>query len=251
MNIAIITGASAGLGQSFFRSVCARHPDLEGIWLIARRRERLEAMAQGCPLPVTALSMDLTDPACYDALQERLTAAGVRVKMLINNAGLGELDNVIDSDWRTQSRMVDLNCRALTAVTTVVLPFMAAGSCIVNVSSIASFAPNARMTVYSSTKAYVSSFSKGLREELRGSGINVLAVCPGPMKTEFLEVANITGRSPMFKLLPYSDPDRVADRAVVLAGRGRGMYTPRLFFKLYRLLAKLLPHALIIKLCKT
>ena len=251
MKIAIITGASAGLGQSFFRSVCARHPDLEGIWLIARRLERLEAMAEGCSIPVTALSMDLTAPDCYDALQQRLTAAGAMVKLLINNAGLGELDNVIDSDWRTQSRMVDLNCRALTAVTTVVLPFMVAGSCIVNVSSIASFAPNARMTVYSSTKAYVSSFSRGLREELRGSGINVLAVCPGPMKTEFLEVANITGRSPMFKLLPYSDPDRVADRAVVLAGRGRGMYTPRLFFKFYRLLAKLLPHALIMKLCKT
>ena len=251
MKIAIITGASAGLGQSFFRSVCARHPDLEGIWLIARRLERLEAMAEGCSILVTALSMDLTDPDCYDALQQRLTAAGATVKLLINNAGLGELDNVIDSDWRTQSRMVDLNCRALTAVTTVVLPFMERGGYVLNVCSIASFCPNTRMTVYSSTKAYVMSFSRGLREELKPLGINVLAVCPGPMKTEFLDVANITDRSPMFKTLPYSDPDVVADRAVKWAAKGKSVYTPKFLFKLYRVLAKLVPHALMMKFCKT
>ncbi len=251
MSIAILTGASAGLGQSFFRSLVARHPDLEGIWLIARRRERLEQMAEGCPIPVTVLPMDLTDPACYDQLGDQLKAEGVKVHILINNAGVGELDNVIDSDWRTQSRMVDLNCRALTAVTTVVLPYMERGGYVLNVCSIASFCPNTRMTVYSSTKAYVMSFTKGLREELKPHGINALAVCPGPMKTEFLDVANITDRSKMFTTLPYSDPDIVADRAVVLAGKGRCVYTPKLLFKVYRVLAKLVPHSIMMKFCKT
>ena len=251
MSIAILTGASAGLGQSFFRSLVARHPDLTGIWLIARRRERLEAMGEGCPIPVTVLAMDLTNPACYNELGDKLKADGVRVKILINNAGLGELDNVIDSDWATQSRMVDLNCRALTAVTTVVLPNMERGGFVLNVCSIASFCPNTRMTVYSSTKAYVMSFSRGLREELKPHGINVLAVCPGPMKTEFLDVANIGDRSPMFKTLPYSDPDVVADRALVKAGKGRSVYTPKFLFKFYRVLAKLVPHSLIMKICKT
>ena len=251
MNIAILTGASAGLGRSFFASLTARYPDLDAIWLIARREERLREMAADSAVPTEVLPLDLTDSASYETLSARLAAEKPCVKILINNAGLGQLDNVADSDWSTQSRMVDLNCRGLTAVTTLVLPYMAAGSFIVNVASIASFAPNARMTVYSSTKAYVLSFSKGLREELKPKKINVLAVCPGPMKTEFLEVADITGRSPMFKLLPYSDPDKVADRAVVLAARGRAVYTPRLFFKFYRLLAKLLPHSLIMKLCKT
>ena len=251
MSIAILTGASAGLGQSFFRSLIARHPDLTGIWLIARRRERLEAMAEGSPIPVTVIPADLTDPDAYDALGEKLQADGIKVKILINNAGLGELDNVIDSDWRTQGRMVDLNCRALTAVTTVVLPFMERGGYVLNVCSIASFCPNTRMTVYSSTKAYVMSFTKGLREELKPHGINALAVCPGPMKTEFLDVANITDRSKMFKTLPYSDPDKVADRALVLAGKGRGVYTPKLLFKFYRLLAKSVPHCIMMKICKT
>lgn len=251
MSIAILTGASAGLGQSFFRSLVARHPDLTGIWLIARRRERLEEMAKDCPIPVTVLPMDLTDSAVYDELGEQLSAADVKVKILINNAGVGELDNVMDSDWRTQSRMVDLNCRALTAVTTVVLPYMERGGFVLNVCSIASFCPNTRMTVYSSTKAYVMSFSRGLREELKPHGINVLAVCPGPMKTEFLDVANITDRSPMFKTLPYSDPEIVADRAVVLAGKGRAVYTPKFLFKFYRVLAKLVPHSLMMHFCKT
>jgi short-subunit dehydrogenase len=107
------------------------------------------------------------------------------------------------------------------------------------------------MTVYSSTKAYVMSFSRGLREELRPLGINVLAVCPGPMKTEFLDVANITDRSPMFKTLPYSDPEIVADRAVMWAGKGKSVYTPKFLFKLYRVLAKLVPHGLMMKFCKT
>ena len=251
MSIAILTGASAGLGKSFFRSLVARHPDLSGIWLIARRRERLEEMAQDCPIPVTVLPLDLTDCAAYDQLGEALASAEAKVKILINNAGVGELDNVMDSDWRTQSRMVDLNCRALTAVTTVVLPFMERGGFVLNVCSIASFCPNTRMTFYSSTKAYVMSFSRGLREELKPYGINVLAVCPGPMKTEFLDVANITDRSPMFKTLPYSDPDIVADRAVLWAGKGKSVYTPKLLFKFYRVLAKLVPHSIMMKFCKT
>ena len=251
MSIAILTGASAGLGRSFFRSLLTRHPDLEGIWLVARRRERLEEMAKDSPVPVTVLAMDLTDPACYDELGAKLKTAGVGVKILINNAGVGELDNVIDSDWPTQSRMVDLNCRALTAVTTVVLPYMEKGGFVLNVCSIASFCPNTRMAVYSSTKAYVMSFSRGLREELKPHGINVLAVCPGPMKTEFLDVANITDRSPMFKTLPYSDPDIVADRAVKWAGKGKSVYTPKFLFKFYRVLAKLVPHALMMQFCKT
>lgn len=251
MSIAILTGASAGLGKSFFKSLITRHPDLDGIWLIARRKERLEQMAEDSPVPVTVLPLDLVDTASYDALAEKLKAEDAKVKILINNAGLGELDNVADSTWPVQSRMVDLNCRALTAVTTVVLPYMERGSFIVNVCSIASFCPNTRMTVYSSTKAYVMSFTKGLREELKPLGINVLAVCPGPMKTEFLDVANIAGRSKMFKTLPYSDPDAVADKAMVAAAKGRCVYTHLFLFKFYRVLAKIVPHSLMMKFCKT
>ena len=251
MSIAILTGASAGLGQSFFKSLAARYPDLDSIWLIARRKERLEQMGEGSPVPVTVLPLDLVNPASYDVLGEKLKEEQASVKILINNAGLGELDNVADSTWPVQARMVDLNCRALTAVTTVVLPYMERGGFVLNVCSIASFCPNTRMTVYSSTKAYVMSFTKGLREEMKAAGVNVSAVCPGPMKTEFLDVAGIGDRSPMFKMLPYSDPDRVADRAIIAAAKGRCIYTPKLLFKFYRVLAKLVPHNIMMQFCKT
>ena len=106
--------------------------------------------------------------------------------------------------------MIDLNCRALTAVTRCCLPYMAAGSLILNISSIASFAPTPRMTVYCSTKAYVQSFSRALREELRPRGINVLAACPGPMDTEFLlPVAGCEhGKSRTFDALPHPEPGK-------------------------------------------
>lgn len=252
MNIAIITGASSGLGRAFFESLPAHYPDLGQIWLIARRAERLQEMAASSPVSVAVLPMDLTDSSAFETLADRLMAEKPTVRVLINNAGVGELDNMLDSDWPTQCRMVDLNCRALTAVTTVVLPFMQPGvGHIINVASIASFVPTARMTVYASTKAYVLSLSKGLREELRPKQINVLALCPGPMDTEFLTVANITGRSDTFRRLPYANPDRVARKALKKAAAGRGIYTPLMLFKLYRVLAKLLPHGLMMKLCKT
>ncbi len=251
MAIAIITGASSGLGRAFFDSVTKRYPDLEGIWLIARRADRLQAMAAECAVPVRVLPLDLTDTASYTAFEETLKAEQPAVKIFINNAGLGVLDEMRDSDWATQIRMVDLNCRGLTAMVTAVLPFMVRGGFIVQVASIASFAPNARMTVYSATKAFDLHLSRGLREEMRPHGVNVLAVCPGPMATEFIAVADITGRSKTFEMLPYCDPAKVADRAVVAAAAGRGVYTPRAFFKFYRVLAKVLPQSLVMKLCKT
>ena len=125
MNIAIITGASAGLGQAFFDSIVRRYPTLEQIWLIARRAERLEAMAQDCPIPVEVLPLDLTAQQSYEVFEARLASEKPAVQIFINNAGMGELDDMIDSDWRTQIRMVDLNCRGLTAMATAVLPYMA------------------------------------------------------------------------------------------------------------------------------
>lgn len=252
MNIAIITGASAGLGQAFFRSIVRRYPALDAVWLIARRAERLQELAADSPVPTELLPLDLACDDSYRTLEARLAAEKPQVQILINSAGLGQLDNMIDSDWATQVRMVDVNCRGLTAVTTAVLPYMAAGGFIVQVASIAAFAPNTRMTVYSSTKAFVLSLARGLRLELKSRHVNVLAVCPGPMATEFLAVADITdGKSRTFERLPYSDPEKVADGAVRRAARGRAVYTPRLFYKFYHLVAKLLPKGLVMRMCRT
>ena len=142
--------------------------------------------------------------------------------------------------------MVDLNCRALTAITRLCLPYMLDDSLVLNVASIAAFAPTPRMTVYSATKAYVLAFSKALHEELRPRGIKVCAVCPGPMDTEFWDVAGVgEGKSRLIDKLPKVSPTAVATGSLRAAKRGKRSYTNSLFYKFYRVLAKILPHGLL------
>lgn len=252
MRTAIITGASSGLGREFVRQLEDVFPDVECYWLIARRRERLAEMAgELSHKNVECLALDLCDPMSFVALQEKLASDHQQVQVLINNAGCGYLGEVGQTETSLQTRMVDLNLRALTAITSMCIPYMEAGSRIINVSSIASFCPTPRMTVYSATKAYVSAFTLGLSEELKKKGVTVTAVCPGPMETEFLDVGRISGNSRTFAMLPYCDQVRVAGGTLRAAKAGRTIYTPRLFYKTYRLLAKVTPAKLMMKLTKT
>ena len=121
MSIAIITGASAGLGRSFFHSLQKRHPDLSGIWLIARRRERLEELAADSPIPVTVLALDLLDAASYDLLGEKLAEEKATVKILINNAGFGAFGLFAETPLETELNMLDLNVRAVHILTKLFL----------------------------------------------------------------------------------------------------------------------------------
>ena len=241
------------MGAEFVRLLTAAFPEIESLWLIARRRDRLEELAAqyGKGLDVHVLPLDLCSKSAFTMLRFELEAHKPDVRLLVNSAGCGYLGNMGDADTDTQTRMTDLNVTALTAVTNSVLPYTSRGARIINVSSIASFCPNARMTVYSSTKAYVSSFTRGLSEELRQRGVYVTAVCPGPMATEFLDIGGITGNSKMFDTLPYCDPEKVAAGAYAASIAGRTFYTPKLFYKFYRVVAKIIPHSVMVKLAKT
>ena len=252
MKTAIITGASSGLGRELARQIEDVFPEIECYWLIARRAGQLESLSISLPGKATeCLTMDLCDPMSFVALQERLTAERAEVSLLVNCAGCGYLGWMGEVDTASQTRMIDLNIRALTAITNIVIPYMPEGGRILNVSSIAAFCPTPRMTVYSSTKAYVSSFTVGLNEELRRRKISVTAVCPGPMATEFLDAGNITGNSKMFEALPYCDQVRVAGGALRAARAGQTIYTPKLFYKLYRVIAKVTPVKLMVKFAGT
>ena len=252
MKTAIITGASSGLGRELVRQIEDVFPDIESYWLIARRADRLEDLARSLTgRTVACLALDLCDPMSFVTLREKLSAEQPEISLLVNCAGCGVLGRLGETDTAAQTRVVDLNIRALTAVTNMALPYMAEGSRILNVSSIASFCPNPRMTVYSASKAYVSAYTVGAAEELRPRGVTATAVCPGPMATEFLEVGNIAGNSRMFEMLPYCDQVRVAAGALRAAREGRTIYTPRLFYKFYRLLAKVTPVKLMVRFTKT
>ena len=191
----VITGASAGLGAEFARQLA---PQVRCLILAARRVERLEALAAEVArkgLTVHCLPVNLADPADTDRFVARVRALNMKVNVLINNAGLGDHGLFEDSDWPRVEAMIDVNVTALTHVThAFVKDLIATGDAgILNVSSIASLLPLPQMAVYAATKAYVSSFTEALRAELRGTGVRVLALCPGPVDTEFSTVAERVG----------------------------------------------------------
>lgn len=252
MKTAIITGASSGLGTEFVRQLKAQFPDIDCYWLIARRADRLQALADALPdIQVKTISLDLTDAAALETYRALLEQEKPQVALLIGCAGCGILGDFAESRLPEQLRMIDLNIRALSGVTYLTLPYMPRGGRIINISSIASFVPNARMTVYSASKAYVSFFSRGLYEELKPRGISVTAVCPGPMETEFLSVGRISGNSKTFDRLPYCDPKKVVKGALAASKVRRAVYTPRGFYKFYRVLSGLVPHAILVHAAKT
>lgn len=252
MKTAVITGASSGLGREFVLQAAKAFPEIQCFWLISRRREPLEELAALLPdRAVACISLDLTDPAALTQYERLLEREKPEVELLVNNAGCGRLGNFDEAPVETQLQMTDLNIRALTAMASLTLPYMPKGAHIIQTSSIASFAPTPRMTVYSATKAYVSFFSRGLHEELKPRGISVTAVCPSPMSTAFLSRAGIHGNSKAFETLPYCDPKKVAAGALEAAKAGKAVYTPRLIYKFYRVLAAILPHALVVKFSKT
>ncbi len=253
MNIAIVTGASSGLGTEYVKQIADMYPTLDEIWIIARRKDKLEQIAKSITsVPCRAVVCDITDEQNVAAYRQLLDSTNANVKMLVNNAGFGRLEEFTNISASDNAGMVRLNCEALTVITSITLDYMTENAQIINVSSIASFVPNARMAVYSSTKAYVTSFSKALHFELKKRRINVTAVCPGPMDTEFLPVANIEkGTSKTFDTLPRVKPEHVARASLIAAKHGRGVYTDRAFYKFYRVLAKIVPHSIMMYLAKT
>lgn len=252
MKIAIITGTSSGLGSEFAVAVDRTRTDIDEIWLIARRREKLEELAEKLTKKSRVLSLDITSDDDLKSLEKTISEEKPEIALLINNAGFGRLGEFKDLTAEDSRAMLRLNCEAVTVLTRLCLPFMPQNSEIINSCSIASFAPNARMAVYSSTKAYILSLSRALRLELKSQKINVLAVCPGPMDTEFLPVAGIAkGTSFTFDTLPRVKPKIMAEKSLKASKKGRGVYTNRIFYKFYRLLAKILPHSIVMRLCQT
>ncbi len=249
MNIAIITGASAGLGTEYIK--CLDGGSFDELWIIARREDRLKEIAAKCKTECRVIPLDMTVDGAIDTYAALLADLKPNVKMLINNAGFGKHGYFEDIDALSTTGMIRLNCEALTAFTHTTIPYMENGAEIINISSIASFVPNAKMAVYCSTKAYVTSFSRALRYELKRKKINVLAVCPGPMDTEFLPVANIAkGTSLTFDILPRVNPEMIAKKSLKASKKRRAIYTGRFFYKLYRFLSRIISHKFLMILAK-
>jgi len=188
----LITGASAGLGAEFARQCAARGDELV---LVARRRDRLEALAAALG-NAHAVEADLTQRDAAARILAEASARGLWVRVLINNAGFGLVGRFEALPLARQLEMIELNVRALTALSHSVLADMRTrrSGAILNVASTAAFQPGPGFAVYFATKAFVLSFSEALHQELKGSGIRVSALCPGPTATEFGAVAGMTSQ---------------------------------------------------------
>ncbi len=248
-NVAIITGASSGLGREFVQQIVEAHSEITEFWLIARRYDKMKELADKYPeKSFKIITSDHSRNEAFDEYKAILEENKPSIKLLINNSGFGKLGFFDELDRESQTGMVDVNIRALTGITNLTIPYMNEGSAIINVCSIAAYIPNPRMAVYSSTKAYVFSFSKALREELKRKKIHVLASCPGPMDTEFLALADIEkGKSDLFDFCPRVNPAVMARESLKRAFNGKAVYTNKLMYKLYRVLGKLVPHNWLMK----
>jgi short-subunit dehydrogenase len=202
--VALITGASAGLGTDFARQLSATGARLV---LVARRKERLDTLAAELG-DARTIALDLSAPDAAERLMADLAANGEHVDLLVNNAGFGLSGRVAELDGKRQREMIDLNCGVLTELTRAVLPGMVERKRggILNVASTAAFLPGPGSAVYYATKAFVLSFTEALYEEVRGSGVRVTALCPGPTATEFFEKAGYSGGSMLEKIAMASAP---------------------------------------------
>ena len=188
MNIAVVTGASSGMGRELVLAADREYSPDE-IWVIARREERLKELASECRASVRVLAMDLSVKESFDKYKALLEAEAPDIRLLINAAGYGFFGAFEDLELDGQLGIAELNDKALTAMWYLSLPFMKSGSSIINLGSNSAWQPVPYMAVYAASKAYVLSFSRALGRELKGRGIHVMCVCPGWVKTEFMDRA--------------------------------------------------------------
>lgn len=246
MNITIITGASSGLGMEFARQLDAILGNMDEIWLIARRGDRLENLARQMRHSTRLLPLDVTEKTALDVLQDELRKDSPCVKMLINCAGFGLLGDFSDLSIEEQMGMLKVNCMALTQITHMCIPYMKRNSRIIQLASSAAFLPQQGFAIYAATKSYVLSFSRALGAELRKRGIYVTAVCPGPVSTEFFDIAEKYQGRLSVKNLTIVSADSVVRDAIRASMNKRpvAVYSP--LIKAFAVLAKLLPHSLLL-----
>lgn len=246
MKIAIVTGASSGMGRETIIQMADRFGGLEEIWAIARRADRMEELQTQVPVALRVIPLDLADPASWQELKARLEEIRPEVKILVNSAGYGKIGTVGSASLADETGMVGVNCQALCAVTNLVLPYMPDNSRIIQYASSAAFLPQPRFAIYAATKAFVLSYSRALNVELKPRKIYVTAVCPGPVRTEFFDIAETKASIPVYKKLAMADPKKVVALALrdSMMGKDISVYGP--IMKAFRVLAKILPHRLIL-----
>lgn len=248
MKIAVITGASSGMGREFVLQL-SREKQFDEIWVIARRTERLESLREEIKTPIRPLSLDLTKDESIDAYRALLEKEKPEVSVLVNASGIGKFGTFSDMKLEDMNRMIDLNCKAYVAMTYVTLPYLTAGSEVYQLDSLSSFQPVPYICVYGATKAFVLSFSRALNVELKKRGIRMMAVCPGWVKTEFFDHAVTDDTITYYN--KFFTPEQVITRALRDMKRGKDVSICGFSVRAQVFFTKLLPHKLVMRIwCK-
>lgn len=241
-NIIVITGASSGMGREFAMQLDRGLSSVDEFWLVARRIDRMKEMAAKMRHQVKILPLDLTNEGDLDILKESLEEEKPAVRMLINCAGYGMMGDVEQIPQKELAGQVDLNCRALVEVTQMCLPYMRKKSRIIQLASSAAFLPQPGFAVYAATKSFVLSFSRALRAELKQKQIYVTTVCPGPVRTEFFEVAEQYASTLAIKKYTMVEAERVVREALQASCKNRPMSVCSLPMQLFWAGTRLLPQ---------
>ncbi len=242
MNIAIITGASSGMGRDFVFAVKDEYkPDC--IWLIARREERLLDIAKELDIKTEILPLDLQKNESMEIIKNKLEKEKPVIKVLVNASGFGKFGAFEKLDLNSQLDMIDLNDKALVAMTYITLPYMNKGSVIYQLGSLSSFQPVPYINVYGASKAFVLSFSRALNRELRTKGIRCMAVCPGWVKTEFFNRAVKDDTISYYN--KFFTSNEVVKRAVRDMKKGKDVSICGFSIRAQVFFTKLLPHKLV------
>ena len=248
MSIAIVTGASSGMGREFVYAL-DKEEKYDEIWVIARRTERLDSLKNECKTPITPIALDLTKKESFNTYRAILEARKPDVKVLVNCSGFGKFGTYKDIDTEVSCEMIDLNCKALVRMTEYTLPFMNEGAYVLQLDSLSSFQPVPYIGTYGATKAFVLSYTRALNVELKPRKIKAMAICPGWVKTEFFDRSktDCTDAVTYFNFM-YEAKDVVKTAMKDMYKKNKDVSIHGLPIRLQVLGVKLMPHRLVMKI---
>lgn len=241
--IAVVTGASSGIGREFVKQIDSKGYD--EIWIIARRRDRLKNLSENLNTKSKIINIDLLDDKSFEILEDLLEKEIPNIGLLINAAGFGISDNFENLGLTTNSEIVRLNDEALTKMISLCLPFMMSKGLIINIASVAAFLPQANFATYAASKSYVLSLSRALNIELKDRQIKVSCLCPNPVDTEFFDKTP-TKRSNNIKKIGKENLEKMVEKTLKHASK-KDLITTHPVSKLILIISKILPHNLIMK----
>lgn len=235
-NIAIITGASSGMGKEFAMQI-AQKIDVSELWLISRNENNLKKTQEDVLLktgvPSIIIPLDLLDENSFFIVKDKLEKSDVNVKILVNSSGFGISGDSSKIDMKKQSNMIDLNCKALFNMTHVASKYMSKDSHIIQIASAASYVPQPGFAIYAATKSFVLSYSIALSQELANRGIGVTTVCPGPVDTNFFNAnEKYSVQMPKFSKILFKKPSFVVEKTINGIYKNKKIINPGLQVKL-------------------